>query len=125
MQLRSKEKVLVVAPTHKEGDKVTYAIRENLRATGKIIGEDRGVFQHKNKQLTNADKSELFNYDEGDVVHFNQNIAGIKRGEKLTVVVDQGIPKLQRADNTLIDIPTNHANRFDVYGFDRVPSRKR
>ena len=116
-----KKKVLVVAPTRREGSRVTSAIREDLRSTGKIGKTDRGVVQHQSKRFTDADKEDIFSYDDGDIIQFNQNVEGIKRGEKLVVVSDKGIPKLQRDDTTLVDIPLTYADRFDVYASDTLP----
>jgi conjugative relaxase-like TrwC/TraI family protein len=92
---------LVVSPTHAEGDQITAAIREGLKARGSLSGErliDAWVPAH----LTDAQKADATEYDPGDLVQFQQNAKGFKKGSRL--IVSEGETP-----------PIDQANRFEVY----------
>ncbi|RKR84199.1 conjugative relaxase-like TrwC/TraI family protein [Mucilaginibacter gracilis] len=79
------KEVLVIAPTHAEGEIVTDKIREKLKEDHRIGQEDRTFEVLKNRQLTEAEKQQPESYRLGDVVIFHQNSKGVKAGEKLQV----------------------------------------
>ena len=93
--------VLVIAPTHAEGAKVTAAIRDSLRDAGQL-GDDRAIPQLKNLHLTKAERADPHNYQAGDVIQFTQNAKGYQRGERLELADGQSPP-------------THLASRFQAY----------
>ena len=80
-----KQSVLVVAPTHAEGEKATAAIRQARKEEGQL-GEERSFVSLKNRQLTEVQRRDPLAYREGDVVQVMQNLKGFSRGDRLTVV---------------------------------------
>lgn len=98
---------LVVSPTHREGDKVTAAIRDRLRQTGRLGAGERSVPMLANRNLTEAERSDPLSYGPGDVLVFHQNAKGYKKGERVTV----GDPPL----------PLEQAARFQVYRASSLP----
>lgn len=96
----SKE-VLVVSPTHAEGQRITTAIRDQLRQAGRL-GEERVLAAWAPANLTEAERGESFSYAAGDMLQFHKSAPGVRPGQRL--VVGEG-----RA------LPLAHADRFQVY----------
>jgi ATP-dependent exoDNAse (exonuclease V) alpha subunit len=92
---------LVVSPTHAEGERITVAIRDGLKAEGKL-GDEHIVTAWVPAHLTGAQKSDPTEYSPGDLVQFQQNAKGFNKGSRL-VVSESATP------------PTELANRFEVY----------
>jgi conjugative relaxase-like TrwC/TraI family protein len=63
---------LVVSPTHREGGKVTEAIRTAKREA-KRLGPERSFLQYHNLQWEEADRALPENYTAGLMVQYNQN----------------------------------------------------
>lgn len=107
---------LVVSPTHAEGRKVTEAIRETLRESGRLGKDDREFLSLKNRNLTEAERGDAGSYREGDVVQFVQNAKGYRRGERVTVKqADAKEVMIERADGRVEPLPRRDAKRFSVY----------
>ena len=92
---------LIVSPTHAEGALVTAAVREGLKASGKLADE-RTVTTWVSSRMTDAQKTDPTQYESGNLLQFHQNAKGFKKGTRL-IVKDEGA------------IPTQLANRFEVY----------
>jgi len=92
---------LVVSPTHAEGEKITAAIREGLKAQGKL-GQEHVFAAWLPAHLTDAQKSDVTEYTPGDLVQFHQNVKGFTKGSRL--IVDENTAP-----------PTEFATRFEVY----------
>ncbi len=92
---------LVVSPTHVEGEKITDAIRAGLKAKGKL-GDERVVIAWVPTHMTDAQKTDVTEYDPGDLLQFHQNATGYTKGTRL--IVSGGVT-----------VPTECANRFEVY----------
>jgi conjugative relaxase-like TrwC/TraI family protein len=92
---------LVVSPTHAEGDRISEAIRDGLKAEGKL-GDERTVTAWVPAHLTDAQKSDSTEYSRGDLVQFQQNAKGFNKGSRLVVSESE-------------TLPTELANRFEVY----------
>jgi conjugative relaxase-like TrwC/TraI family protein len=140
--IRQGKTALVVSPTHKEGDKVTALIRAELKKDWAVGKEDREVFQQKNLNFTEAQKTDPKNYKPGMVLQLNQNIGGLiygvrakgldirtkrlnhlVRGEKLTVmeVNEQGEMLVKRQNGNLAGISLKHSKKFQVYEAKTIP----
>jgi conjugative relaxase-like TrwC/TraI family protein len=92
---------LVVSPTHAEAAKITQAIRDGLNARGQL-GQERIVEGWTPAHLTDAEKADPTLYEPGDLIQFNQNAPGYKKGTRL--IVGEGIKP-----------PTELAKRFEAY----------
>ena len=78
--------VLVVSPTHKEGDAVTAAIRQRLQAEGVVEDKEKQFLTFKKTQFTQAQMAKPENYEVGNFVVFHQNVKGFKAGGRFEVV---------------------------------------
>jgi hypothetical protein len=92
---------LVVSPTHAEGDRTTQAIRDGLKAKGRLAKE-RIVNAWVPTHLTDPQKADATEYEPGDLVQFHQNAKGYKKGSRL--VVGEGVQP-----------PLELAERYEVY----------
>ncbi|RAJ89925.1 AAA domain-containing protein, partial [Larkinella arboricola] len=108
--------VLVVAPTHKEGEMVTDQIRHVLRSAGKIGKEDQQITRLRNLNLTEAQRQDVINYQAGQVIEFHQNVKGFKAGEKFQVTGkdEQGNVLVRNGDIENF-LPASEAAKFQVY----------
>ena len=95
------ETALVVSPTHREGDRVTQAIRTALQQQGLLEPESRPIETLRRVDLTEGERRDPASYQPGDVLIFHQNAKGFTRGQK--VVVGETPP------------PVDQAARFQVF----------
>jgi conjugative relaxase-like TrwC/TraI family protein len=77
-------KVLVVAGTHEEIGRITHAIREGMKQSGDL-GPGKIFERHTSLQWTEAQKKDLSNYQQGQVLLFHRSSHGIARNEALVV----------------------------------------
>ena len=90
MTADSSRRVLVVAPTHEEIDRVTRAIRHDLSEHGHL-GQSVAIDRYVPMQWTEAQKRDLANYHEGQVLVVHRAGRGMEKHESLTVSrVDSG-----------------------------------
>jgi len=85
--VKANKSALVISPTHAEGERVTREIRAKLKAAKKLGADEREFVQLKNLQWTEAQRADTRNYQAGLVVQFHQNIAGFRRGDRVTVKI--------------------------------------
>jgi conjugative relaxase-like TrwC/TraI family protein len=91
---------LIVSPTHAEAERITQEVRRLLAERGRL-GEERIFTSWVPMHLTEAERREAESYQAGDMVQFQQNAPGVKRGQRLTAGVDA--------------IPFEQAARFQAY----------
>jgi ATP-dependent exoDNAse (exonuclease V) alpha subunit len=118
------EDMLVISPTHREGEIVSQAIRKELRETGRICNEDVKIPRTVNYKWTAAEKSEAANYEPGMIVQFKQHAKGFRRSERVRVEsVDgrDGIVKVRNNFDRIEDLPLDQADRFQVYYKTELP----
>jgi conjugative relaxase-like TrwC/TraI family protein len=114
--LKAKKKVLIVSPQHQEIAAVTKAVREKLRDSGRLKGDEHTVTRLTNLQLTEAQRADPRNYEAGHVVQFTQNAPGFKRGERLTVLERQGDSVMvQDGSDTPKPLPLTQSKNFQLY----------
>jgi len=107
---------LVISPTHAEGERVTREIRAKLKAAKKLSAGEREFIQLKNLQWTEAQRADARNYQVGQIVQFHQNLAGFRRGERVTVKPhDASGVMVERQNGTTTSLPLDVAARFQVY----------
>lgn len=105
---------LVISPTHKQGEEVTDAIRAKLRHEGMIGKKEIKVAKLSNLNLTEAEKKDWRNFQEGQVIQFNQNVKGIKRGSAWSVkTVEEGEVQLTNDQKEAVALPLSQGG-FDV-----------
>jgi len=116
--IKKKTDTLVISPTHREGNRVTHAIREQLR-NDEIIGKkDRTISRLQPKHLTQSEKGDHTQYQLGDVVQFFRSAKnGIKAGDRGEVykVNEKGVIIKRERDGRTVALPTKHPDRFGVF----------
>ena len=101
---------LVISPTHVEGDRVSKAIRYELKSR-KLIGEDDNhVLRLISRNLTDAQRADAAMYEPGDVIVFQQHCKGHKKGDRITI--GETVP-----DSELL----RQSKRFQVYQQSTLP----
>lgn len=114
--LKKGKSVLVISPTHAQGEEVTDAIRKRLRQEGLIGKKEITTPQLKNLNLTEAQKADPRNLTAGLVIQFSQNAPKFKRGSIWTVAEsDKGSLYLKNKYGEKQPIPTKYSDRYEVY----------
>ncbi|MEM9703846.1 MAG: hypothetical protein AAF907_15515, partial [Planctomycetota bacterium] len=98
-----KRGVLVVSPTHAEARVLTTAIRSELKDRGVIASEEREVKTLIPRHLTVAERGDPAFLRDGDVIVFQQNAKGFRKGQRVTI------------DGTQLPELTAQADRYAVY----------
>ncbi|MGA8510016.1 MAG: hypothetical protein WB762_30770, partial [Candidatus Sulfotelmatobacter sp.] len=107
--------VLVVAATHEEIGHITEAIRAERTRTGEL-GLGTHQQHHMPLNWTSAEKSDMRNYAEGQVVEFHRAVKGVARNEWLEVVrVEDGKVIARDAHGELREFTGKQAKCFEVY----------
>ncbi len=102
-ELPKGERVLVVSPTHREGDQITTEIRAKLKDLGRLGGKSRTFRTLKASGLTEAQRTDKVNYQPGDVLVFHQNAKGFARGQRVEVPTSRD------------SLPLAQARRFGLF----------
>lgn len=110
------KEVLVIAPTHAEGEIVTGRIRQTLKAHHLIGQAEREFTVLKNRQLTEAQKQQAESYRPGDRLVFHQHGKGVKAGKKLEVMRagETGL-FAQDASGSPYNVALSEAKKFTVF----------
>jgi conjugative relaxase-like TrwC/TraI family protein len=125
---------LIITPTHAEAGRLTAHIREALKERGAISGEERLVPMRIAEKWTEAQKRDGRLYEPGMVVEFHkatpgarrsvkgkrETEGGFSRGEAAVVLKGGADVVLMRTDGTQEPLPTEHAERFQVYRTDQL-----
>jgi len=112
---------LVVSPTHREGEKVSAAIREELKAEGRLGGSERQFLSLRPLNLTEAQRGEKTAYQSGEVVQFVQNARGFRRGERAWVTGSDGAGvHIRRKDGSAGLLPLGEARKFQLYSEEKI-----
>ncbi len=90
-KLTPQSPTLVITPTHKEGGEIHSAIRSKLKENKLIDQKDYTMPIIRSLTWTTAQKSEISNYQEGQILQFNNNILSFKKAEKYKVVTPDRI----------------------------------
>jgi conjugative relaxase-like TrwC/TraI family protein len=115
--LRSGKSVLAIAPTHAEGQDVTAAIREKLRDSGVIKGDEKTYRQLIDLGWTKTQRGMAERYEPGMVVQFTNHVRGFARGgrwEVASVDREHGRVQVRDGDGKEQLLPMNRADRFAV-----------
>jgi hypothetical protein len=103
---KSWDEVLVISPTHAEGEAITAAIRGMLRREGRLGKDEREFTRLVAANLTEAERADATHYRPGgvDVLQFHQNARGYKAGERIAV-----------GDAGAAGLPLDQAAKFQAY----------
>jgi hypothetical protein len=82
--VREGKTVLVVSPTHAQGEAITARLRERLRQEKRLHGEEREFKRLAPLHLTEAERA-AGGYEAGTVLQFVKNAPGYRAGSRLTV----------------------------------------
>jgi hypothetical protein len=97
---------LCVSPTHLEGEWITDEIRAKLTQLGQLGKKVRRFEALKNMNLTEAQRRDPVNYQQGDVLVLHQNAKGFTRGDRVAVGTRP--------------LPLSQAARFQLYRRDSI-----
>ncbi|MEQ9297602.1 MAG: MobF family relaxase [Cyclobacteriaceae bacterium] len=113
---------LVISPTNDQAREVTSAIRDKLKRSEMIGKRDKDYTTLRNLYFTEAEKSDARNFEAGQVLQFNQNIKGVKRGEKCTVAqVSSGQVIFKTDTGQAYTLDLTKPDKFDVYKSETTP----
>ena len=114
--LKKGKSALVVSPTHEQGAKVTAEIRAKLRKAGLLGKKEITAKQLTNLNLTDAQKADWRSFGIGQVVQFNQNVPGIKRGSSWTIDATSEVGvRLKNTAGQTASLPTQKGSAYDVF----------
>jgi hypothetical protein len=103
---------LVVSPTHKEGDQITTEIRDRLKRSGQLRGEEHVLQKLESMNLTEVERSEAEQYSPGDVIEFHQNAKGFTKGDRVVIPPISSSP-LPPGEGPGVRVPST-ADRFST-----------
>src|SRR5208283_205762 len=107
--------VLVVAATHEEIGHITEAIRAERTRAGEL-GQSTRQQHHVPLNWTSAEKSDVRNYAEGQVLEFHRAVKGVARHESLEVIgVENGKVVTRDARGEEREFTAKYAKCFEVY----------
>ena len=105
--LDARKSVLVVAPTHFEGDEVTAGIRNALKERGLLASEDRLVGRLVPLGWTEAQRADPATYEGTEVIQFHRHSGPYHAG--------------QRINSLDFRLNRSHPAHYGVYGRDTLP----
>lgn len=114
--LKKGKTALVISPTHKQGDAVTDDIRTKLRQAGKIGKKEISADRLVSLNLTAAQKTDRRNYKAGQVIQFNQNLPGIKRGSTwhVNAIINEQVSLSDNKGGSQ-ELPIDKSGHYDVF----------
>lgn len=123
--LQQGKTALVVSPTHNEGDQITTEIRDRLKRSGQLRGEEHVLKKLESMNLSEVERSEAEQYTPGDVIEFHQNAKGFTKGDRVVIPEPEASsPGVQgvtadRSKRSFAEqkatLPLEHAKRFQAY----------
>ena len=122
--VKSRNKTIVVAITHAQGQAVTKSIRTKLKDEGRLKGNDKMFKSFKNMGLDDAQKKDHINYHSGNMVEFHQNVkGGFGRGSRFEIsrIDEEGnvLLKSEKNKEKEVQLPMDAIEKFSV--FEKVP----
>jgi hypothetical protein len=83
--LNATKSVIVVAPTHVEGDEITVEIRSRLKESGILSEDERAFEQLKPLSWTEAEKGDLARYEGTEALRFHRNSGTFRAGQRVQI----------------------------------------
>ena len=107
---------LVIAPSRAEKEIVTQAIRAELRARGRIDGEEASLVTLKPYHWTYAERQDATLYSPGDIVEFfARGQGGFRPGDRVEVVGVSDSKVIAIRDGKEVIVPLQSAGAFSVF----------
>lgn len=118
---KSGQKVLAIAPSPDDGERLTHVIREQMRKEG-WLGASRKFVQHRAAEGTLRERSEPSFYKRGQQVKFHQNCWGFKAGSNWEVLGRDPFQNVvvRSDDGKYKALPLGKAERFSVYDTEKI-----
>jgi conjugative relaxase-like TrwC/TraI family protein len=118
------QEVLVVTPTHSEGNKVNENIRKELQ-NRKLLGEDKNYYSILRNQNTTQAQRKMEYLQDGELVRFHRNFEGIEKGKPYLVKSKRGLDGkmkkyLSYKENALIPLWDGAEEFFNIYTQDFI-----
>ncbi len=108
--------VLMISPTHDEGEKITAALRLRLRKDGFLGKKEIAALRLKSLGLTEAEKTDWRHYEADQVVQFLQNQKGIKRGQMCRVIMAKpDAVTITNKEGKMMPLNLDKPGQFEVY----------
>ena len=93
------QSALLVAPTWNEIQAVTEKVRDALKASGRLVGEEKEFQVFDSLSWTEAQKQDAWQYRPGMAILFHRSKAGFKKSESAEVLaIENDLLKLRHAD---------------------------
>jgi hypothetical protein len=110
------QSVMLVAPTWNEIEAVTEEVRDALKASGRLAGEEKEFQVFDSLSWTEAQKRDAQQYRPGMAMRFHRSIGGFRKDEMVTVVAAEADSlRVQRADDSETPFPLGAGRAcFDV-----------
>ena len=102
--LSAGKQMLVVAPTHAEGDAITEEIRGRLKQAG-VIKDEQTIPILKSTNWTDAEKGDAQRYTGNEVIQFVKNAGAFKAGQKLSCGLVLGASRAVPATSIAVYTP--------------------
>lgn len=114
--LMQNQSALLVAPAWNEIQAVTEKVRDALKASGRLAGEEKEFHVFDSLSWTEAQKRDVRQYRPGMAVRFHRNISVFRKDETVTVVTAEAdLLRVQRADGSESILRLGRGNTsFDV-----------
>ena len=113
--LMQNQSALLVAPTWNEIEAVTEKVRDTLKASGRLAGEENEFQVFDSLSWTETQKRDVRQYRPGMTIRFHRGQRGFGKDESVTVVaVENAAIKVQRADGTETLFPLGASFACDV-----------
>jgi ATP-dependent exoDNAse (exonuclease V) alpha subunit len=83
--LRQKKSVLIVSPTHAEGNAISEAVRNRLKEAGAITGQEREFDTLQALHLTEAERGDVHSYTGAEVLQYHKNGGTFRAGQRVKI----------------------------------------
>lgn len=114
--LKSGKSALVISPTHEQSLAVTQSIRKKLSETDILGKKQITAKRYVNLNMTEAQKADWRNLPKGQIIQFNQNLPGIRRGSIWTVERSNDQSVFIQDENGQEELlPTENSRCYEVY----------
>ena len=113
--LKKGKSAIVISPTHAQGEEATNEIREKMKSEGLLGKKEIAAKSYKSLNLTEAEKADARNYQNGQIVKFNQNVSGFKRGSIWAVEKENDQISLVNEKGQSRALPIDVSNRYSLY----------
>ncbi|WP_412476628.1 MobF family relaxase [Flavobacterium sp. TBRC 19031] len=113
--LKKGKSAIVISPTHAQGEEATNEIRQKMKEEGLLGKKEIAAKSYKRLNLTEAEKADARNYQNGQIVKFNQNVSGFMRGSIWAVEKENDQIRLVNEKGQCRTLPIGESHRYSLY----------